>query len=103
MRNILVYCLRCGIRSAGVAWLRYMYGFNVYTLAVCYKACRIWVLKQFESAYNFKIIGGYTGSGKTLLLRALENAGHEIIDLEALANHKGSALGGIGQELQPRQ
>lgn len=101
--TILLHCWRGGMRSAGVAWLLDLYGFKVYTLAGGYKAYRNWVLQQFEKAYNFKIIGGYTGSGKTLLLHALEKEGKEIIDLEALANHKGSALGGIGQAPQPRQ
>ena len=102
-RNVIVHCWRGGMRSAGVAWLLDMYGFRVYTLAGGYKAYRNWVLQQFEIPYPFKIIGGYTGSGKTLLLHALKKEGNEMIDLEALANHKGSALGGIGQEAQPSQ
>ena len=102
-RNILVHCWRGGMRSAGVAWLLDLYGFKVYTLAGGYKAYRNWVLQQFEIPYPFKIIGGYTGSGKTLLLHALKKEGNEMIDLEALANHKGSALGGIGQAPQPGQ
>ena len=102
-RNVIVHCWRGGMRSAGVAWLLDMYGFKVYTLAGGYKAYRNWVSQQFEIPYPFKIIGGYTGSGKTLLLHALKKEGNEMIDLEALANHKGSALGGIGQEAQPSQ
>ena len=100
---ILLHCWRGGMRSAAVAWLLDLYGFKVYTLEGGYKAYRNWVLEQFEKEYNFKIIGGYTGSGKTPLLHEIEKGGHAIIDLEALANHKGSALGGIGQEPQPSQ
>jgi tRNA 2-selenouridine synthase len=101
--TILVNCWRGGMRSAGVAWLLDLYGFKVYTLVGGYKAYRNWVLQQFEKDYHFKIIGGYTGSGKTLLLHALAKENNATIDLEGLANHKGSALGGIGQAVQPSQ
>jgi tRNA 2-selenouridine synthase len=100
---ILLHCWRGGMRSAGVAWLLDLYGFKVYTLVGGYKAYRNWVLQQFEKEYHFKIIGGYTGSGKTLLLDALAKENNATIDLEGLANHKGSALGGIGQAAQPSQ
>jgi tRNA 2-selenouridine synthase len=100
---ILLHCWRGGMRSAGVAWLLDLYGFKVYTLVGGYKAYRNWVLQQFEKDYHFKIIGGYTGSGKTLLLHALAKENKATIDLEGLANHKGSALGGIGQAVQPSQ
>ena len=100
---ILLHCWRGGMRSAGMAWVLDLYGFKVYTLAGGYKAYRNWVLEQFDKEYKFKIIGGYTGSGKTLLLHALKKEGNAIIDLERLANHKGSALGGIGQEPQAGQ
>ena len=102
-RTVLIHCWRGGMRSAGVAWLLDLYGFKVYTLIGGYKAYRYWVLQQFVKEYPFKIIGGYTGSGKTLLLHKLKEKGSAIIDLEALAKHKGSALGGIGQEVQPKQ
>lgn len=101
--TVLVYCWRGGMRSAGVAWLLDLYGFNVYTLAGGYKAYRNWVLKQFEKEYPFKIIGGYTGSGKTEVLQAFKQKGEIIIDLEGLASHKGSAFGNLGQPKQPGQ
>ncbi len=100
---ILLHCWRGGMRSAAVAWLLDLYGFKVYTLEGGYKAYRNWVLQQFEIAYHFNIIGGYTGSGKTLLLHGLAKENHAIIDLEGLANHKGSALGALGQLPQPTQ
>ena len=100
---VLVHCWRGGMRSAAVAWLLDMYGFKVYLLAGGYKSYRKWVLSQFEKDYNFNIIGGYTGSGKTLLLHELENQGKIIIDLEGLANHKGSAFGAIENKPQPGQ
>ena len=102
-RNVLIHCWRGGMRSAAVAWLLDMYGFKVYLLAGGYKSYRKWVLSQFERDYNFNIIGGYTGSGKTLLLHELENQGKIIIDLEGLANHKGSAFGAIENKPQPGQ
>jgi tRNA 2-selenouridine synthase len=98
--NILVHCWRGGMRSAGVAWLLDLYGFKVYTLVGGYKAYRTWVRQQFEKDYPFKIVGGYTGSGKTLVLQQLAQQ-QPAVDLEALANHKGSAFGAMGA--QPTQ
>jgi tRNA 2-selenouridine synthase len=102
-KTILVHCWRGGMRSGAIAWLLDLYGFTVYSLAGGYKAYRNWIINQFEEKRNLKIVGGYTGSAKTLLLHKLEKDGHSIIDLEALANHKGSALGGIGLPPQPSQ
>ncbi len=101
--EVLIHCWRGGMRSAGVAWLLDLYGFKVYTLAGGYKAYRKWVLAQFDKQYQFKIIGGYTGSGKTLVLQELRHQHQQIIDLEALANHKGSAFGALGENPQPKQ
>jgi tRNA 2-selenouridine synthase len=61
------------------------------------------VLRQFEEPYQFNILGGYTGSGKTEVLKELKKLGHPMIDLEGLANHKGSAFGALGQPPQPSQ
>lgn len=100
---VLVHCWRGGMRSAGVAWLLDLYGFKVYTLAGGYKSYRRWVQQQFEKAYNIKILGGLTGSGKTPLLAQLKKLGEEPIDLESLAMHKGSAFGGLDADKQPTQ
>ncbi len=99
---VLVHCWRGGMRSAAVAWLLNLYGFKVYTLEGGYKAFRNWVLAQFSLPYPFNIVGGYTGSGKTEVLETLREAGEAVVDLEGLAQHKGSAFGGIGK-LQPSQ
>ena len=99
--GILLHCWRGGMRSAAVAWLLDMYGFKVYTLTGGYKAYRNWVLQQVALPYNFTIIGGFTGSGKTEVLHQLKKEDKIIIDLEALANHKGSAFGNMGT--QPSQ
>jgi tRNA 2-selenouridine synthase len=100
---ILLYCWRGGMRSAGVAWLLDLYGFKVYTLVGGYKKFRNHVLDTFKLPFNFKILGGYTGSGKTELLKSLQQKGEKIIDLEGIANHKGSAFGNIGMPQQPTQ
>ncbi|MDI9319037.1 MAG: tRNA 2-selenouridine(34) synthase MnmH [Phycisphaerales bacterium] len=102
-KKILIHCWRGGMRSAAVAWLFDLYGYKVYTLVGGYKAYRNFILDQFTKTYPFKIIGGYTGCGKTKLLHALKKNGHSVIDLEALACHKGSAFGNIGMPEQPTQ
>lgn len=102
-RTVLVHCWRGGMRSAGVAWLLDLYGFKVYSLAGGYKAYRNWVLEQFNKEYDIKIIGGYTGSAKTYVLKELQQLGEAVIDIEGLANHKGSAFGNIGMPKQPSQ
>ncbi len=102
-QTILVHCWRGGMRSGGVAWLLDLYGFRVYTLIGGYKSYRHHILEQFEAPVDLKIIGGYTGTGKTEILQKLERLGEPIIDLEALAMHKGSAFGHLGQPEQPSQ
>jgi tRNA 2-selenouridine synthase len=101
--SVLVHCWRGGMRSAAIAWLLDLYGFKVYLLVGGYKAYRKWVQEQFEIDYNFNIIGGYTGSGKTLLVHQLIKENKTVIDLEGLANHKGSAFGAIENMPQPGQ
>ncbi len=101
--TVIVHCWRGGMRSAGVAWVLSLYGFIVYTIVGGYKAYRGWVRMQFENTYNFSILGGYTGSAKTKLLYLLANNQQQIIDLEGLASHKGSAFGKIGMPKQPSQ
>ncbi|KAA9041971.1 tRNA 2-selenouridine(34) synthase MnmH [Ginsengibacter hankyongi] len=101
--SILLHCWRGGMRSGAVAWLLNLYGFKVYTLKGGYKAFRKWALAQFENEYKLNILGGYTGSGKTMLLQEMKKVGNLVIDLEKLANHKGSAFGSLGEEDQPTQ
>jgi tRNA 2-selenouridine synthase len=101
--TVLIHCWRGGMRSGAVAWLLDMYGFKVYTLQGGYKSFRKWTLEQFDKKYELKILGGYTGSGKTLMLKELPKNGSSVIDLEGLANHKGSAFGAIGEKDQPSQ
>jgi len=102
-RIILVHCWRGGMRSGAVSWLLDMYGFKVYTLIGGYKKFRHYVLDTFRQPFRLKILGGYTGSGKTELLHALKKKGENVVDLEAIAGHKGSAFGNIGLPPQPTQ
>jgi tRNA 2-selenouridine synthase len=101
--TLLVHCWRGGMRSAGLAWLWEWYGFKVYTLEKGYKAFRRWVIDTFAMPFHLKIIGGRTGSGKTHILYDLEKKGQPIIDLERIANHKGSAFGTLGEDAQPTE
>lgn len=103
-KTILVHCWRGGMRSAGVAWLLNLYGFKVITLKGGYKTFRHWVIDCLKEKFPFKVIGGYTGSGKTEILDELNSKyKYFTIDLEKLAKHKGSAFGAIGQTTQPSQ
>ena len=101
--TVLIYCWRGGMRSGAIAWLLDLYGFKVNLLSGGYKAYRNIVLKTFEFPFSFKVLGGFTGSGKTELLHELKRAGETIIDLEGIANHKGSAFGNIDMPEQPGQ
>lgn len=103
LKTVLVHCWRGGMRSAGVAWLMDLYGFKVYTLVGGYKKFRHHALNIFAKPWQFKIIGGYTGSGKTEVLKELANKSEPVIDLENLASHKGSAFGNLGMPVQPSQ
>jgi tRNA 2-selenouridine synthase len=100
---ILVYCWRGGMRSGAVSWLLDVYGFKVYTLIGGYKKFRTRVLDTFKLPFDLKILGGYTGAGKTEVIKELEKAGEHVIDLEDIAKHKGSAFGNIGMPTQPTQ
>lgn len=102
-RTVLVHCWRGGMRSGAVAWLLDLYGFKVYTLVGGYKKFRNWAIQTYSRPFTFKIVGGFTGSGKTYVLQELKKLGQKVIDLEGIACHKGSAFGHIGQPPQPSQ
>jgi tRNA 2-selenouridine synthase len=100
-KKICVYCWRGGFRSEGAWKLFQAVGKNVVRLHGGYKAYRNYVLQTFEKDYRLIIIGGMTGSGKSDLLMEIGKRGEQLIDLEGLANHKGSAFGSLGQAAQP--
>lgn len=100
--EILVHCWRGGMRSASMAWLFETAGLKCRILSGGYKAYRNYVLETFGKPLRLIVIGGMTGSGKTEILQQLKKAGEQVLDLEGLANHKGSAFGAMGQEAQPK-
>jgi tRNA 2-selenouridine synthase len=89
------------MRSAKIAAFFAEAGYHVFVLEGGYKAYRGYIRKQFSSGRQIFLIGGYTGSGKTGILKEIGKLGHQIIDLEALACHKGSNFGHLGQNAQP--
>jgi tRNA 2-selenouridine synthase len=100
---IYIYCWRGGMRSGAMAWLLQLYGFKVMLLAGGYKSFRRWSIEQFSYPYQLRILGGFTGSGKTEVLKQLRAQGEAVVDLEGLAQHKGSAFGNLGNTQQPSQ
>lgn len=100
-KDVLVYCWRGGMRSKSMTWLFNLAGFKAKALVGGYKSYRRKAQEYFESPFNLIVLGGMTGSGKTELLQHLKSKGEQVVDLEGLANHKGSAFGWIGQEKQP--
>jgi tRNA 2-selenouridine synthase len=100
-RRVRLHCWRGGMRSEAVAWVLEMGGIEVALLTGGYKAFRRWAQHQFETARPIVILGGMTGTGKTDILQALAERGEQIIDLEAVASHRGSSFGGLGLPPQP--
>jgi len=102
----LVYCWRGGKRSAAMAHVLREIGWDAVTLEGGYKAYRRHVverLARLPAAFTFRVIHGATGSGKSRLLGALASAGAQVLDLEALAAHRGSVLGDLPDRPQPSQ
>jgi len=99
--EVCVYCWRGGFRSESMGQLFQTSGKNVYRLDGGYKAYRNFVLEAFKKKYKLVVIGGMTGSGKTEILHEISKHDEQVLDLENLANHKGSAFGSLGQNDQP--
>jgi len=102
-RKIAVHCWRGGMRSGAMAWALNFYGFEVNVMSGGYKSYRRWTLQQFEKSYVLSLIGGMTGSGKTKILHQLRDLKEQVIDLENLAGHQGSAYGSLNKLIQPTQ
>lgn len=100
-KELLVHCWRGGMRSGAMAWLLSFSGYKVHLLEGGYKKYRHLMQEQFQKPQPLVVIGGLTGSGKTDLLVQLQKINQQTIDLEGLANHKGSAFGSIGMPEQP--
>ena len=102
----LVYCWRGGKRSGAMAHILREVGWDAATLEGGYRAYRRWVVDELASIpaqLEFIVVHGPTGSGKSRFLAALARAGAQVLDLEALAAHRGSVLGGLPGEPQPSQ
>jgi len=99
--QVFVHCWRGGMRSGSMAWLFSLLGYTVFTLEGGYKAYRHHVLSALSQPSRYVVIGGFTGSGKTALLQHLASLGEQVIDLEQLAHHKGSAFGGLLETASP--
>jgi tRNA 2-selenouridine synthase len=102
----LVYCWRGGKRSGAMAHILREVGWDASTLEGGYRAYRRWVVEQLATVpleMALIVVHGPTGSGKSRFLAALRKAGAQVLDLEGLAAHRGSVLGGLPGEPQPTQ
>ncbi len=100
--KVIVHCWRGGMRSASFAQHLLDNGFSeVFKIDGGYKAFRNHALNFFDQKYYLNIIGGYTGSGKTKILEILHDKNYQVVDLEGIAHHRGSAFGGINMGKQP--
>jgi len=102
----LVYCWRGGKRSGALALVLDQIGFRTRVLVGGYREYRravVEALEQLPSAFAFRVVCGPTGSGKSRLLQTLAAEGAQVLDLEALANHRGSVLGLAPGTRQPSQ
>jgi len=109
-KEVLVHCWRGGMRSnnfcqfvgmAGIKTLVGMAGIKTHSLKGGYKTYRQKALESFAQPLNLILLTGCTGSGKSEILRGLKASGQQVIDLETLASHKGSAFGGLFMNPQP--
>ncbi|MEO1765898.1 tRNA 2-selenouridine(34) synthase MnmH [Thiobacter aerophilum] len=102
----LVYCWRGGKRSGALSHILSEIGWKVSRLEGGYKAYRRRVIEELATLparFHFHIVCGPTGSGKSRLLAALARRGAQVLDLEALAAHRGSVLGSLPDAPQPSQ
>jgi len=100
--SVVIHCWRGGMRSRLFAEHLNENGFeNVSLITGGYKSWRRLLNEHWKKTHQLIILGGYTGSGKTPVIKQLSALGHQAIDLEGLACHKGSAFGAIGQKPQP--
>jgi tRNA 2-selenouridine synthase len=100
-KTLLVHCWRGGMRSKSMVWLFETLGLTCHLLEGGYKSYRRYVRQVMEKPLKLFVIGGRTGSGKTAILHHLATRGEQVIDLEGLAHHKGSAFGALGESDQP--
>lgn len=100
-KTLLIHCWRGGMRSKSMVWLFETMGLTCYLLEGGYKSYRSYVRELQARPFKLFVIGGRTGSGKTAVLKQMAYTGKQVVDLEALAHHKGSAFGALGESGQP--
>lgn len=100
-KEIIVHCWRGGMRSANFCGFAEMGRQRTHQLNGGYKAYRKHVHATFKLPLQLILLGGCTGSGKSEILRTLVSRGEQVVDLECLASHKGSAFGGLLMPPQP--
>ena len=100
-KKLILYCWRGGMRSQILSWLLTQVGFEIFRLEGGYKTYRSFTFEAVRKPYPLLVLGGKTGAAKTVLLQKLKERGEQVVDLEGLANHKGSSFGAIGQPAQP--
>lgn len=96
-----VHCWRGGMRSQSFAWLLDMASIDVRVLEGGYKSFRKMTARRIGFRHRMVVLSGLTGAGKTEFLKLLQQAGEQVVDLEGLANHRGSSFGAIGLGQQP--
>ena len=101
--KVLVHCWRGGMRSEFFSFLLKFYGLEPIILNGGYKSYRGLVHETISKPYKYIVLCGKTGSGKTIILNELKKIGEQVIDLEGLANHRGSAFGGLGMTASQSQ
>jgi tRNA 2-selenouridine synthase len=99
--KLLVHCWRGGMRSEAMAWLFSLGDIDTEVLEGGYKSYRHYILESLSEKKKMIVLGGLTGSSKTHILKYMKGQNQQVLDLEGLANHKGSAFGSLGQPAQP--
>lgn len=102
----LIYCWRGGQRSGSMATVLNDIGWATTVVDGGYRSYRAYVnetIQRKSEELSFLVLNGFTGAGKTLVLKSLERSGHQVVDLEAMACHKGSVFGGDPENPQPAQ
>ena len=99
-KKFVIYCWRGGKRSNSMAWLLQNAGFECHVIESGYKAHRNHIITFFTQVENIVILSAFTGSGKTRVISHLIEKNSQAIDLEKIANHKGSTFGALGEENQ---
>jgi len=105
-KEIVLYCWRGGMRSKSLATILDLMNINVFRLNGGYKKYRQWINNYFQQdffPFEVVVLHGLTGTGKTNIIRKLADQGASAVDLEGLANNRGSVFGNVGLSSQPSQ